>query len=163
MVSDSSVVAAVDRDYRLQALNFSVAPGLTVSEANNFYPIADIVWRGDPAGDRGAQIAALFQEAATRVQGAMTGQQGVVADVVLRRFHGLTERTRYSIGGIYDVEFDLTIRDVATGAVIEPSRNVILQLQGPGGEIALELEREGLTERVRIVNFLTEELTRLLS
>src|SRR6056297_621341 len=33
------------RDYRLEAVRFDAPADLSVSEANSFYPLADIVWR----------------------------------------------------------------------------------------------------------------------
>lgn len=154
---DGGLNVADRYDYHLSSLNFALSPDLTVSESDSLYPNADIVWRGDPPGDRGQQIGALFQEAAARADAGITGSQHIVADVTLVRFHGLTERTRYSVGGIYDVVFDLTVRDAA-GNVIEGPRRVEAQLAGPGGQAALELERSGLTERVRVVDFLSQVL-----
>ena len=56
----------IARDYRLAGVNFSALADLTISEENSIYPQADIVWHGDAPGDRIAQIAAMFQEAAAR-------------------------------------------------------------------------------------------------
>ena len=45
--------------YALVDAIVDIPPGLSVSEANAYYPFADIVWRGDPPGNRHAQIARL--------------------------------------------------------------------------------------------------------
>jgi hypothetical protein len=149
----------VSRDYSLQGFAFAAQNGLIVSERENYYPNGDIVWRGDPRGPRIAQIAAMFTEAANRSKQAINGGQPVNVAVTLVRFHGVTNRTRYSIGGIYNVIFDITILDSGSGAVIEPTRRVVGNLDAPGGERAVQLEETGQTQKVRVTDF----LTRLLS
>lgn len=152
----------VARNYTLGGINVVVPQALRVSERNGYYPMADIVWRGDPVGDRHAQVADLFRTAAARSAGQMTGPREVVVDIVLVRFHGVTERTRYSVGGVYNIVFDMTVRDAATGAVIEPARRIEANLPAPGGQAAVELERIGQTERVRVTDFLAFTLLREL-
>lgn len=145
----------MDRSYDLQGLNFSALPDLSVSEDNSIYPFADVVWRGDPPGPRVAQIGALFQEAATRNAAVINGTVPVVVDVTLVRFHGVTDRTRFSIGGVYNVIFDMTVRNATTGVVIEPTRRVEGNLRGEEGTIELGLDARGSTQRARVVDFLT--------
>jgi hypothetical protein len=136
---------------------------LRVSERNSYYPFADIVWRGDPVGDRHAQIAALFREAGDRLAApAGDGQRPVIAEVTLLRFHGVTERTRYSVGGVYAIRFMLAVRDAATGELIEPPRLVATSHPAPGGQAAVELERAGQTERVRVIDHLAFAIAREL-
>ena len=153
----------IARSYTLTGLNFAATDGLVVSEANRYYPQADIVWRGDAPGDRVAQIGAMFQAAATRNRGVLTGNTRVVADIQLIRFHGVTERTRGSIGGVYNIIFMMTVRDARTGAVIEPPRRIVADLPAPGGSAARDLEARGRTEKVEVTDFLTATLRNELS
>ncbi len=150
----------VERNYRLVGLQFAALPDLRVSEANNYYPQADIVWRGDPVGDRIAQIEALFTEAARRnmSQDIKNSDRRVVLDVTLVRFHGLTRRTQFSTGGVYNIIFDLAIRDAGTGAVIEPARRVVANLDAWGGNTNAQLEEQGITQKIRVTDFLTTVL-----
>lgn len=148
----------VARSYNLTGITFAGAPGLTVSEANNYYPSADIVWRGDPLGNRVEQIGAMFQEAANRNVGNMGGTRPVIVDIVLLRFHGVTERTQFTVGGIHNIVFMMTVRDARTGAVIEQPRRVVANLDQPGGNAAVALEQSGQTQRVRVVDFLASVL-----
>ncbi len=148
----------VARSYALRAFNFAAQPGLRVSESETFYPRADVVWRGDPIGPRIPQIEAMFQDAAARNRGVVDGAVPVAVDVTLVRFHGVTNRTRYTVGGVYNVAFDLTIRHAVTGDVIEPTRRVVGNLDAPGGEQAVRLEDAGQTQKVRVTNFLTSLL-----
>lgn len=143
------------RSYDFRGLRFAALPDLEVSESEGFYPSADIVWRGDPRGPRLPQIEAMFQDAAARNRGIVTGTVPVTVDVTLVRFHGVTNRTRYTVGGVYNVVFDLTVRNASTGAIIEPTRRVAGNLDAPGGERAVRLEETGQTQKVRVTDFLT--------
>ena len=158
-----SATVAPERDYTVRDVRTTVPADLRVSEANMYYPITDIVWRGDPFGDRRSQLAAIFETAAARGAETMRGKVPVVVDIELVRFHGVTERTRYSIGGVYNIKFKMTVRDAATGAIIEPTRLVRADLPAPGGEAALKLDQSGQTEKVRVTDFLTTVLQRELS
>ena len=51
--------AAVALDYAVKDVQVTVPEHLKVSEANMYYPIADIVWRGEAPGDRHQQVAAV--------------------------------------------------------------------------------------------------------
>ncbi len=148
------------RDYTLTEVRATASRDLRVSERNGYYPFAQIVWRGDPIGDRYAQIETLFETAGARAATDLVGARPVVALVQVARFHGVTERTRYSVGGVYNVEFQLSIVDAETGEVIEAPRMITANLPAPGGEAAVRLEQSGQTERVRILDFLTFVLTR---
>lgn len=152
----------ITRSYTVTNVVAMVPANLEASEANGYYPMADIVWRGDPVGNRHHQIAQLFETAAAREAELMTGDIPVVAEVVLVRFHGVTERTRYSVGGVYNVEFTLTVRNANTGAIIEGPRLIEANLPAPGGNAALQLEQAGQTEKVRMLDFLTTVLAREL-
>ena len=143
------------RSYDIQRLRFATLPDLTVSEDESYYPQADIVWRGDPPGPRIAQIQSMFQAAFDRNQSVLAGTTPVDIDITLVRFHGVTDLTRLTIGGVYNVIFDMTVIHADTGAVIEPQRRVQGDLPAPGGARGQALLREGQTQRVRVTDFLT--------
>jgi len=151
------------RDYSLQSIRFAVPANMTVSEANSYYPIADIVWRGDPLGNRPEQISAIFRSSIAAAGGQLTGATPVTVDVELVRFHSLTERTRYSVGGVHSIKFDLTIRDAATGEVIEATRRIDADLAALGGYAALSADNAGQTQKVRITAHLTNLFLRELT
>jgi hypothetical protein len=166
MVTQGDPRPDVERDYRLAGLNFGTLPDLVVSESNTYYPQVDVVWRGDPAGDRIAQIEAMFTEAARRNmddgRDIKNTNRRVVMDVTLVRFHGLTRRTQFSTGGVYNIAFDLAIRDAGTGAVIEPARRVVANLDAWGGNTNAKLEEQGITQKMRVTDFLTTVLAQQL-
>ena len=67
--------------FTVSRINVDVPRSLSVSEANGYYPRADIVWRGDPIGDRHQQIAAIMETGLTAGTQAMAGGMPVVLDV----------------------------------------------------------------------------------
>ncbi len=157
--------AALVPSYHVTALNVTVPTTLKVSEANNFYPAgADIVWRGDPFGDRYEQIKAIFEDGMGRGVARLNGSTDVIVDIVVQRFHSVTERTRYTVGGVHSIRFAMTIRDAASGAVLEPTRVINTDLNAFGGLAAVRAEAAGLTQKVRLTEHLEKvflyELTR---
>ncbi|SMX32025.1 DUF6778 family protein [Octadecabacter ascidiaceicola] len=161
-------IAAVEqvevvRNYSLDAIRFAAPSDLRVSEANSYYPIADIVWRGDPLGNRLEQISAIFQTSIQAAGTNLSGETPVIVDVDLVRFHSLTERTRYSVGGVHSIKFDLTVRDAATGEVLEETRRINGDLPALGGYAALAADNAGQGQKVRITAHLTQLFTDELS
>ena len=149
--------------YDVRAVNVTVPRSLRVSEANLYYPLADVVWRGEPQGDRYAQVKAIFDQAMTHGTAGMKRGPAVTVDVEVARFHALTEKARYSVGGVHSIRFDLTVRDANTGAVIDGPRRVIADVLASGGSRAIEEDRRGLTQRVVIVHNLAHTILRELS
>lgn len=149
--------------YEVTGFKIIVPRTLKVSEANTFKPRADIVWHGDPAGDRYQQVGDIMTAAATRATTGMTQGRAVTVDIALVKFHGVTEKTRYTIGGMHEMRFDLTVRDAATGEVLDGPRQIVADVRAAGGERALTEEAAGFTQKVVVTNRLTEVLRRELS
>ncbi|MFD1193731.1 DUF6778 family protein [Seohaeicola saemankumensis] len=131
-----------------------VPRSLKVSEANSYYPMGDIVWRGDAYGDRHAQLEAILAESMTIARSGHKGSTPAVVEITLKRFHSLTEKTRYSVGGVHSIRFDLTLRDPKTGAPLAPTREIRADLKEYGGDRAMEAERQGLTQKLRVTRHL---------
>jgi hypothetical protein len=148
----------ITRDYQLTGVTFAAQDGLTVSEGATLFPVADIVWRGDPPGPRIPQIGAMFRVAGNQAMTMIQGHRPVIVDIVLTRFHGQTERTQASIGGTYDIQFLMTVRDGQTGAVLQPQRLVVAVLPEPGGSAFFQLMQSGQTPKVRVTSFLAQTL-----
>lgn len=149
--------------YDVEAITVNVPRSLKVSEANTFKPRADIVWRGEPLGDRYQQVQAIFTDAMTAGTATMQKGQKVDLEITVTKFHALTEKTRYTIGGMHEMRFLLTVRDTATGAVLQGPREVIADVKASGGSAAIEEERQGRTQRVVTVERLTQVIRRELS
>ncbi len=149
--------------YQIVGANIIVPQKLRVSEANMFYPIADIVWRGEPRGDRYRQVEAIYQEAFAAGTAKMTSGRKAVVDIEVTRFHCLTEKTRYTVGGVHSLHFMLTVRDADTGVVIDGPRAVVADVKAAGGAQAIAEDDMGMTQRVVVVQRLSEVIHRELS
>lgn len=149
--------------YDVEAIRVTVPSHLKVSEANTFKPRADIVWRGEALGDRYVQVAAIFRDAIATGTAAMQKGRKVDLEVEVTRFHALTEKTRYTFGGMHEMRFILTVRDAASGAVMDGPREVVADIKASGGSAAIEEERMGRTQRVVTVERLAQVIRRELS
>ncbi|SDX38747.1 DUF6778 family protein [Litoreibacter albidus] len=141
-------------DWRLEDVRVLVPGDLKVSEANRYYPIADIVWREDPYGDRHAQVAKIIDDGITSGLTHLNGDRPVYFDLTVKRFHSLTEKTRYSVGGVHNIVYTLTVVDAATGVALHGPIEMKVALKAFGGDQAVAAERRGETQKVRIQSHL---------
>lgn len=149
--------------FTVAAINVVVPRSLKSSEANSFRPNADIVWRGQAPGDRHTQVAAIFTAAmATGTAGMDTGR-AVALDIEVTRFHCLTEKTRFTVGGVHSMQFLLTVRDAATGEVLQPARLIVADVKAAGGTQALAEDYAGRTQMVVVTERLAQVIRRELS
>ena len=172
---DSSVVSPTNQvpvsaplsmlnDLYVTSVNVTVPETLKVSEANRFYPGGDIVWREDPIGNRHEQVKAIMEAGLNNGVSGLNGTRAVELDVVVSRFHALTEKARYTTGGVHAIQFTLQIRDAETGVIVSGPKKVIADFGALGGRAAIQAEANGITQKVRITNQLAHviqtELTR---
>lgn len=141
----------------VQDVRVSVPASLTVSEANRYYPGGDIVWREDPRGDRHAQVKAIV-EAGLREGIAQLPQGGVpvILDVEVTRFHALTEKARYTIGGVHAIQFNMVLRNPETGEAYGEPHFVKADFKALGGQAAIQAESQGATQKYRITKQLAK-------
>ena len=143
-------LAAVSAEWRLADVKVNVSDSLKVSEANLYYPVADIVWREDPFGDRRAQVAKIVDDGMTAGLTHLNGKRRVIFDVQLHRFHSLSEKARYSVGGVHNIILTLTVFDAASGVALISPFDMEIDLEAYGGDQALAAMRAGQTQKVRI-------------
>jgi len=149
--------------YDVTGIEIDVPRSLKVSEANLFFPIADIVWRGEPRGDRYAQVHAIFTDAFGMGTEMMRSGPKVIVSAKVERFHALTEKTRYTIGGVYNMVYYLTVRSAETGEIIDGPRKVLTDVLASGGSAAIAEEQVGRTQRVVVVEGLRNAIRKELS
>ncbi|VVT29155.1 putative Lipoprotein [Roseovarius sp. EC-HK134] len=147
--------AAVPLD--VQQIRVTVPKSLKVSEANSYYPMGDIVWREDRPGDRHAQVKSIVETALARGVGdGVPGGMPAVLDVQVTRFHALSEKARYTIGGMHSIHFTITLRNPETGAPYGPTKPVKASFKAYGGQAAVAAEQRGITQKVRITDHLAK-------
>jgi len=164
-----SSLSAVDQQtetaqLRVASYSIKVPDTLTVSEANAYYPKGDIVWRGDPMGNRYEQVEAIFEDSLSRSASSSANGYPVNVHIEVVRFHALTEKARYTVGGVHAITFKMQIIDPKTNELMTEPRLVEADLEAFGGQEAIEAEARGHTQKARITAHLVEvmrqELTR---
>ena len=154
---------SVSAPVRVTSVLVRVPRELEVSEANRYLPRGDIVWREDPAGDRHGQVQTIVQAAMERGVAGLDGAVPVALDVQVTRFHALTEKARYSVGGVHAITFEMAVKNPETGDLLMPIRTVRADLKAYGGQQALDAMARGETQKVRITEHLAgviqQELT----
>lgn len=141
---------------RVSGVSVTVPRSLTVSEVNSYLPKGDIVWREDPFGDRYAQVQAIVQQAMETGSAGLQGPVDAHLEVELQRFHALTQKARYTTGGIHAISFKMRLTNPATGALLRPERVIDADLKAFGGTRALEAMARGQTQKVRITAHLAK-------
>lgn len=149
----------------VRSVNVTVPKSLKVSEANQYFPKGDIVWREDPVGDRYEQVRKIVSDAVTRGAAGLNGPVEIVLNVEVVKFHALSQKARYSVGGIHNLVFMISVTDAGTGEVLVEPRIWKSDLKAFGGQEAIEAEAAGQTQKVRISDHLAlsirEELTQV--
>lgn len=152
------------QNWRIAAFEVDVPRTLSVSEANTLKPRADIVWRGDPLGDRHTQVDALMTAALEPAFATVAGDRPVFVSILVTRFHAQTERVRYSsVPSEHEIEFVLTISDAETGRILSGPRDVDLTFRAHGGNDAIAAEASGVTQAVHITGQLQAWVAREFS
>ncbi len=143
-------------DVSVQKITVDVPKTLIVSEKNSYYPKGDIVWRGDAFGDRHEQVKAILTQSAERAAANLDGTRPVHMHIQLTRFHGLSEKARYSTGGVHNMNFFVTLLDPVTGATLRPARLVVSNLDALKGTAAIQADSRGETQKSRVTAFLQQ-------
>ncbi|MBD3677055.1 MAG: hypothetical protein HUJ27_01480 [Rhodobacteraceae bacterium] len=136
--------------YRVEHVHVEVPRDLSVSERDSYFPRGDIVWREDRFGDRYEQVYEVVHTGLHLGADEFSGDFPIVVDVRVRRFHALSEKARYSVGGIYNILFDMQVSDAVSGEVLFPWYAVNAEFAANGGRAAMAEELQGYTQRVRI-------------
>jgi hypothetical protein len=156
-----AVAPPVQRDassLNVVGLTVSAPRNLLVSEADVYLPNADIVWHGDPLGDRHAQVEAMFAEAAAVGSADMAEGYPVIVTIEVEKFHALTPKTRATVGGNFAMHFTLTVLDSISGEILVGPKLVVADTPASGGRRALREEAQGITQKVVIEARLAEVL-----
>jgi hypothetical protein len=125
----------------------------TVSEANILVPDADIVWHGEPAGDRRAQVAAIVTEGIREGAAPLDGPRAVMLSVQLQRFHGVTPAAvNTSPAAVHNIAYRISVLDARDGSTILGPVPVQASLLANTGANAIAAAKAGQTERARIVD-----------
>jgi hypothetical protein len=160
---DDTMLGVIQPDFSIDSFTVSVPKSLTVNDKNLYYPRGDIVWRGDVPGDRHAQVKAIIEAGLQNAKHRLTGSRPVRIDVQVLRFHAVSEKARYTVGGVHNIIVMYRLIDVANGIQIGPTKTLEADLDALGGQAAIVAESQGRTQKARIVAHLTKVFTTELS
>lgn len=152
---DEGVSPEVTRDWNVTAVTVAVPETLTFTNANTFAPNADIVWHGEPLGNRATQVARIMDEGITAGAAALNGARPVTLVVELRHFHAVTPAAVANApGAVHNIRYAIMAVDSQTGARLTEPELVSADLEAYVGAAAVTAALEGETQRKRIVDHL---------
>lgn len=148
----------------VQDIVVHVPRSLSVSDANAYFPNADIVWQEEARGDRYNQVQSIFETALQNgVAGLPDGNRPARLEVQITKFHTLTRKARYSVGGVHAVQFFMVLSDPTTGAHLTEPRLIKADFKALGGWEANAAEAQGETQKSRIIAHLASVIRAELS
>ncbi len=160
---DAAVPAAQSANWRLASVKVTAPRTLSISEAEVYVPQADIVWREDKGPDRYSQVEAIMENAIRRGASGLSGSQPVIIEATMTRFHAMTFLAETKApGGTHDVEFNLTIRDARTGAVLYGPQYVEASLPAMTGAQMARARIEGQSQKSQITDHVARTIRGLL-
>ncbi|MFO1138374.1 MAG: DUF6778 family protein [Paracoccus sp. (in: a-proteobacteria)] len=150
----TQVDAAKAANWRLAAVDVKAPETLTTSEENSYTPNYDVVWHGEPYGDRRAQAAAIIKEGIERgASSALTGREKVRIVATITQFHAITPKVRGMDGvGVHNIQYTIQVFDAKTGAALTEPQNIKAEFPAMVGDEGDAADAKGLTQRVQIVN-----------
>jgi len=149
------VSRSASQSWTAVAFDVVVPTSLSVSEVDRLAPFADIVWFGDPDGDRRHQVKKLLETSLRQASDNLRGDFPVRLQIELEEFHALSDRARlYAPSGVHNISFKMRVYDARTGRLLVPSDRVRADLLAYTGSKALWAERNGQSQKVRITRHL---------
>lgn len=140
-----------------QDVEVVVPRSLSVSEANRFAPRGDIVWHGEPTGDRHLQVQRIVENGAENALRGLRGYQPVRVEIEVEQFHAISDRARLvAPSAVHNLQFKIRVFDAKTGRQIIPTDRIRADFPAYTRGQALEAERLGLTQKVRITKHLED-------
>jgi hypothetical protein len=151
------IAPETSRDWRVSEVRAIAFDSRSVSEDNVLVPMADIVWHGEPAGDRRAQVAAIVAEGVRQGAAPLEGPRAVEIHIAVDRFHGVTPvAINRSPGAVHDIILRAAVVDSATREVLVEPVRIDAALIAYTQRAAVISRMNGETERQRIVDHLAD-------
>ena len=153
------VSAAVSTNWHVHDVQVIIPDSLTTSEVNILRPDVDVVWHGEPQGDRLQQVGIILHNALEVAAESLIPENNhrpVVIQATLIHFHSLTPRARALVGGIHKVKFSIQVIDQKTDEVLAGPTVIEADEFAFGNWKAVRADAEGETMKVRISNRIVE-------
>ena len=138
--------------WRVKDVQVIIPDALTVSNANGFAPNADIVWHGEPFGNRRRQVSMLMAEGIKLGAEALRGPREVVLASTLQEFHAVTpSAVARAPSAVHNISFHMQVWDAKTRDPMTAPELIQADLEANVGASAVTAAVEGRGQRVRIV------------
>lgn len=149
----NSVDPAVSRGWNVHEITVTVPEALTVSDANTWAPQVDIVWHGDPKGDRKLQVAQIMEDGVELGSAALRGPRPVNIGITMQRFHSITPRVEANLNnsGVHDIRYVAQVFDARTGEALTQPEAIHADIAALVGDQAREVRAQGISQKDEIV------------
>lgn len=150
---EQGITADVSRNWRVRDVIVKVPESLSVSNENRLAPNADIVWHGDPEGDRRAQVAAIVKEGVERGTSDLAGRRLVSVSVTLQEFHAVTPAAiARAPSAVHNITYVIQVFDAQTIQPITEPQLITADLPAFTQAAAIVAAQEGRTQKARIIS-----------
>jgi len=142
-------------NWHVHDVQVSVPDTLTTSDVNILRPNVDVIWFGDPPGDRLEQVGVVLSDAIKDAAQSLMPEnlhRPVIIEATMMQFHSLTPRARAFVGGIHKVKFTIQVVDQKTGEILAGPSVIQADEFAYGNWKAVRADAEGQTMKVRITN-----------
>lgn len=160
------VDASASQNWRISSVSVAVPETLRVSDANTLAPAADIVWHGDPPGDRRAQVKQIMTTAAQLATSSLRSGRNAQLNIVVREFHGVTPAAiARAPGAVHNIEFTAQVVDRATNEPLTAVMPIRADLAAIVGSEAYynQAALTGEDQKTRVTRHITQTIRGWLS
>ncbi|HEY0274851.1 MAG TPA: DUF6778 family protein [Paenirhodobacter sp.] len=148
------VPADVARTWRVTGVHVVTPDTLTTSDVDGWTPDYDVVWHGDAAGDRRAQVSALMTTAIGTATQDLRGKTPVRIAVTVQQFHAITPKVeRYAnFSGVHDIRFTIQVFNAKTGKPL--TQPTVVEADAPAlvGGKARKARADGYTQKQEVID-----------
>ncbi len=150
---ENQLSAEATKTWKLNRVRIEIPAELTVSEANSFAPNADIVWHGEPLGDRREQVGAILRDGLRKGASSLNGSRAVDIHATLDHFHAVTPAAvAQAPAAVHNIGYIVQVFDAKTGEALTPPEATEADLEAYVGSAAFTAAINGQPQRVRIVD-----------
>lgn len=154
---DVTVPADVSKSWRVNHVAVVVPDALTVNNDNTLAPNGDIVWHGEPFGDRKEQVKLIFEDGVVQGSASLKGSRPVQLNVVVQQFHAVTpSAVTQSPGAVHNITYQFSVVDTRTGKTLAEPQIIKADLEAFVGAAAITAAIQGQDQRTRIVEHLKQ-------
>ena len=146
---------AETQNWRVSKINVIMPASLTWSDINTYAPNYDVVWHGDPAGNRIEQVKKIVYDSARTATSGMRGSVPVIMNLTVQQFHGVTPISLAEApAAVYNMQFEAQVVDARNGAALTPPTKIFADAPALVGEEGLRAIQFGPSQKEQVTTHL---------